>query len=232
MILAAGRGERLRPLTDTVPKPLIQVGNYRLIEYHLFALVEGGFRQVVINVSHLGQQIVDFLGDGTRYGLEISYSWEQQGALETAGGIHHALDLLNSEQFLVVNADIFCNLDFSILRLPASMAMHLVLINNPGHNPDGDFTLQQSANGIVAAKPADGVKSYTFSGIGLYRATVFRDLISGKQPLLPLFHHYIDQTEVSAEVFNGLWIDVGTRERLEQARLAAMNYSTTTRLSH
>jgi len=224
MILAAGRGERLRPRTDSVPKPLIQVGKHKLIEYHLFSLARSGINRVVVNISHLGQQIVDFLGDGARYGVDILYSWERDGALETAGGIQQALELLDCNEFLVVNGDIFTDMDFSTLVLPDAMAMHLVLVDNPLHKSEGDFSIIESRVSHLAALPAAGMDTFTFSGIGLYRSDVFQELTPGSRPLAPLIRRHIECASVSAVIFDGLWIDVGTEVRLKHARLMAQQH--------
>jgi len=206
MILAAGRGERLRPLTDTTPKPLLQVDGKALIEYHLEALVRAGFDEVVINLSWLGEQIRDRLGDGTAYGLSIEYS-EEPTALETAGGIVQALPLLG-ERFVVVNADIFTDYDFTRLRTIDSLA-HLVLVDNPDHHARGDFSLQGTTVGN------DEKGRHTFSGISLYHRDFFTELPTGKQALAPLLRAAIAKGQVSGELFQGKWIDIGTAERLQ-----------------
>ncbi|MGB1111108.1 MAG: N-acetylmuramate alpha-1-phosphate uridylyltransferase MurU [Gammaproteobacteria bacterium] len=208
MILAAGRGERMRPLTDTTPKPLLSVGGKPLIRWHLERLREAGFEQVVINLSHLGDQIEAALGDGSKLGLSIQYSWEPPGALETGGGIHQALPLLGHGPFAVVNGDVWTDLDFSLLRLPPTGLAHLILIPNPPHNPAGDFAL---ADGRVFDK---GEARLTFSGIGIYRPELFSGLEAGRFPLAPLLRQAMGRGEVSGELFNGDWRDIGTPERL------------------
>jgi len=217
MILAAGRGERMRPLTDHTPKPLLRAGGKPLIVWHIEKLVRAGIRNLVINHAHLGQQIEDALGDGSRYGVSISYSPERPTALETAGGIAHALNLLGDEVFVVVNGDIWCDYDFAHLpqrtvTLQASNDMaHLVLISNPSHNPNGDFHLHAGR-----MQPAGGVK-LTFSGIGLYKPALFAHLHrNAKAPLAPLLREQISLNKVSGEHFTGRWVDVGTPQRLEQ----------------
>ncbi len=207
MILAAGRGERLRPLTDSTPKPLLEVRGKPLIVYHLEALARAGFREVVINLSWLGAQIREHLGDGAEFGLRIEYSEEAQ-ALETAGGILQALPLLG-ERFVVVNGDLFTDYDFARLRNADSLA-HLVLVDNPQHNAGGDFAL---AGSVV--KNA-GQPMYTFSGIAQYHRSFFADLAAGKQALAPLLRAAADRGQVSGELFDGEWIDIGTAERLKQ----------------
>ena len=207
MILAAGRGERLRPLTDSTPKPLLEVRGKPLIVYHLEALAGAGFTDVVINLSWLGEQIRARLGDGTEFGVSIEYSEEAQ-ALETAGGIQQALPLL-SERFIVVNADVFTDYDFAALRT-ADSAAHLVLVDNPQHNDRGDFSLDRSSVGN------SGSPLHTFSGIAQYHRSFFDGLRPGKQALAPLLRAAADQGQVSGELFRGVWIDIGTVERLAQ----------------
>jgi len=205
MILAAGRGERLRPLTDTCPKPLLEVKGKPLIVYHLEALQKAGIQSVVINVSWLSEQIQHTLGDGSQFGLSIVYSYEEE-ALETAGGIVRALDLLQDE-FIVVNADIFCDYDFKrLIETPGDT--HLVMVPNPEHNSQGDFAIQQ---GLLS----NAIKNrLTFTGIARYRKSFFEGLLPGKQSLAPLLRAAADNKQVTAELFTGLWSDVGTRERL------------------
>lgn len=212
MILAAGRGERLRPLTDQTPKPLLPVGHESLIGHHLRGLAAAGFQEVVINLAHLGEQIEAHLGDGRHYGLCIRYSWEHDGALESAGGIHRALPLLGPEPFLLVNGDIFTDYPFAQLRRPLSGLAHLVLVPNPVHHPNGDFALQSDG------QLADSGEPLTYSGIGLYSPHLFDSMTPGKAPLAPLLRSAIAQGKISGESYPGLWIDVGTVERLQQAR--------------
>lgn len=206
MLLAAGRGERLRPLTDTVPKPLLEVRGRPLIEHHLEALSRAGFADIVINLSWLGDQLRDHLGNGSDFNLAIEYSDEPE-ALETAGGIVQALPLLG-ERFIVINADIFTDYDFSRLKRSDSKA-HLVLVENPQQNPDGDFSLVESMVGN------DGPTRYTFSGISQYHRSFFEGLLPGKQALAPLLHAAAKQQRVTGELFTGVWSDIGTLERLQ-----------------
>ena len=206
MILAAGRGERMRPLTDTVPKPLLEVQGKPLIVHHLEALTRAGFTGIVVNLSWLGNQIRDFLGDGSEFNLAIEYSDEPE-ALETAGGIQQALPLLG-ERFITINADIFTDYDFARLRQSDSMA-HLVLVENPRHNPDGDFSLADSTLGNGASP------RYTFSGIAQFHSSFFEELTPGKQALAPLLRVAASQQQVTAELFRGSWTDIGTLERLQ-----------------
>jgi len=217
MILAAGRGERMRPLTDHTPKPLLQAGGTPLIVWHIENLAQAGIGELVINHAHLGQQIEDALGDGSQFGVSIRYSPERPAALETAGGIAHALHLLGDEVFAVVNGDIWCDYDFAhLVKRAASLQAggdmaHLVLINNPAHNPNGDFHLHEGR-----VQPTGGIK-LTFSGIGLYKPALFTHLDrNAKAPLAPLLREQIASNKVSGEHFTGRWVDVGTPQRLEQ----------------
>lgn len=217
MILAAGRGERMRPLTDHTPKPLLHVGGKPLIVWHIEKLARAGIHDLVINHAHLGSQIEDALGDGNQFGVFIRYSPEHPAALETAGGIAHALHLLGEEVFAVVNGDIWCDYDFALLpkraaSLQAGSDMaHLVLISNPSHNPNGDFHLHDGR-----VQPADGTK-LTFSGIGLYKPSLLIHLDrNAKAPLAPLLREQIALNKVSGEHFTGRWVDVGTPQRLDE----------------
>lgn len=230
MILAAGLGERMRPLTDHTPKPLLPVGGKPLIVWHLERLAASGFTEVIINHAHLGAQIEDALGDGARWGLSLRYSPEPPGALETAGGIAQALPLLGEAPFLVINGDIFC--DWDVARAHTALApasrthlAHLVLVPNPAHHPQGDFSL---ANGKVSAGDpkivqskhgagADGTPTFTFAGIGIYRPALFASLVRGQAAkLAPLLRQAMASSRVTGERFAGLWYDVGTPERLAQ----------------
>lgn len=210
MILAAGRGERMRPLTDHTPKPLLPVRGQPLILYHVAALGRAGIRELVINHAHLGGQIEEFLGDGSRWGVTIRYSPEPEGALETGGGIFNALPLLGQGPFLVVNGDIWTDLDYGTLACPSDCLAHLVLVDNPPHHPCGDFAL---SNGRVVN---DGEHRLTFSGIGMYRPKLFEGCDSGAFPLAPLLRVAVDRGEISGERYAGEWMDVGTPERLRE----------------
>lgn len=214
MIMAAGRGERMRPLTDDLPKPLLQLGGKALIEHTLFRLRDAGFGEIVINHAHLGQKIVDFLGDGSRYGVTIQYSAEPEEALETGGGIRQAIDFLDHEPFLVINGDIWT--DFPLQELPTSLSglAHLVLVNNPAHHSEGDFYLDGAEVNF------DHGKKLTFSGIGVYSPALFLHLKYGKYPLAPILRDAIAKNLVSGEYFDGKWIDVGTPERLNALEAA------------
>lgn len=211
MVLAAGRGERMRPLTDDCPKPLLKVGGKCLIEYHLESLAKAGIKEVVINYAWLGHLFAETLGDGERYGLRIHYSDEGDTALETAGGIINALDKLGEDPFLVINGDIWTDYDYQNLINKSEAVMHLVLVPNPAHHPHGDFAL--SEDGLVLDQ-----KSFTFSGIGLYSPEIFTS-IKGEQriqPLAPIIRRYIAEQKVTGELYKGKWLDIGTPERLAE----------------
>ena len=211
MILAAGRGERLRPLTDHTPKPLLQAGGKPLIVWQLEKLAAAGFREVVINHAHLGGQIEQALGDGSRWGLRIRYSAEGQ-ALETGGGICKALPLLGKGPFLVINGDVFTDLEYAGLVLAEGDLAHLVLVDNPPHHPQGDFVLQQ---GRVQAQ---GEPRLTFSGIGVYDARLFADCRPEPFPLAPLLRRAMAKGLVSGAHHGGYWLDVGTVERYQELK--------------
>ncbi len=214
MILAAGRGERMRPLTDTLPKPLLQVAGKALIEYHIEALHKAGINELVINHAWLGNKIEQHLGNGRRFGVQIRYSREAQ-ALETAGGIRQALPLLGNKPFIVVNGDVFTDYDYAHLtELNLNSLVHLVLVNNPEHNQQGDFYLQDNRVYDKVNTP-EQVKRFTFSGIGLYQPEFFAALKAGKQALAPLLREAMAQQQVSGEFYPGLWLDIGTPQRLE-----------------
>jgi MurNAc alpha-1-phosphate uridylyltransferase len=210
MILAAGRGERMRPLTDHTPKPLLPVGGKPLIVWHIERLARAGFRELVINHAHLGRQIESALGDGSRFGVSITYSDEGE-ALETAGGIAKALPVLGEEPFLVVNGDVYTDYDFGRLAAQpmGGVVAHLVLVDNPPQHAQGDFHLE---DGRLVER---GVSRLTFSGIGVYRPELFASVIPGsKAKLAPLLHAAIAQQRATAEHYRGDWVDVGTPERL------------------
>ncbi len=205
MILAAGLGSRMRPLTNNKPKPLLEVGGKPLIVWHIEALRKAGFREIIINVAYLGQQIIDYLGDGSDYGVKIIFSDEQkEGALETAGGIIKALPLL-SETFLVVNGDIWTDYNYLYdFKLKDNKLVHLILVNNPEHNLEGDFFLGESN------------KKYTFSGIGYYSKDFFEGLSSSKSPLAPLLFNAVEEKMLETEYYDGKWYDIGTPSRLKR----------------
>ena len=213
MVLAAGRGERMRPLTDHIPKPLLAVGGKPLIAWHLERLAAAGFTDIVINHAHLGQQIEEALGTGSHWGLTIHYSPEPPGALETAGGIVQALPLLGEEPFLVINGDIFC--DWDVTRAPKALApgdlAHLVLVPNPGHNANGDFALRDQR------VTSEGPEKDTFAGIGIYHPALFTGLVAGQPAkLAPLLRTAMATGKVSGERHQGRWVDVGTPQRLDE----------------
>lgn len=207
MILAAGRGERMRPLTDRIPKPLLEAGGRPLIAHHLAALARAGIREVVVNHAHLGTQIERALGDGAAWGLRIRYSPEEV-ALETGGGIHRALPLLGPDPFVVVNGDVWTDFDPARLHLADADLAHLVLVDNPPHHPAGDFVLDGDR------VRAEGGPRLTFSGIGVYRPTLFAGCVPGRFPLAPLLRTAMAAGRVSGERHAGRWVDVGTPERL------------------
>ncbi|MBK5353829.1 nucleotidyltransferase family protein [Pseudomonas sp. TH41] len=211
MILAAGKGERMRPLTLTTPKPLVRAGGVPLIEYHLRALAACGFTEIVINHAWLGQQIEDYLGDGSRYGVSIQYSPEGE-PLETGGGIFRALPLLGDSAFLVVNGDIWTDYDFSVLHQPIAGLAHLVLADNPAHHPTGDFSL---VDGQVHDGQPDTPK-LTYSGIAVLHPHLFEGCAAGAFKLAPLLRTAMAQGQVTGEHLSGHWVDVGTHERLAE----------------
>ena len=211
MILAAGKGERMRPLTLHTPKPLVRAGGVPLIEYHLNALRNAGFDEVIINHAWLGQQIEDHLGNGERFGLSIRYSPEGE-PLETGGGISRALPLLGDQPFAVINGDIWTDFDFARLRMPTSALAHLVLIDNPEHHPTGDFGL---ADGQVQNADSDAPR-LTYSGIAVLDPRLFDGSPSGAFKLAPLLRDAMSKGRVTGEHFTGRWVDVGTHERLAE----------------
>jgi len=224
MLLAAGRGERMRPLTDAVPKPLLEAGGKPLLAWHLERLAAAGFREVVINVSWLGERIVERFGDGADFGLAIAWSRESPAPLETAGGIATALPLLGEAPFLLVNSDVFSDFDISRLRrvsLGGALA-HLVLVPNPPHHPLGDFSLDGGRAGRAQAP------RYTYAGIALLSPRIVAGIRAGSRALLgPLLHAAAERGEATAEIHHGLWRDVGTPQRLAEldAQLKERNAS-------
>lgn len=209
MLLAAGRGERLRPITDTLPKPLVEIAGKPLIVYHLEALARAEIRDVVINVSWLGEKIRGALGDGGRFGVRIAYSEEGPVPLETGGGIHRALPLLGAGPFLVVNADVWTDMDFSrVAALEEDADARLVLAPNPPHHPRGDFGLE----GAFVVEREAGRCTYT--GIGMYRPELFQGCEPGKFPLLPLLRCAIAARRLRGEIYRGEWLDIGSPDRL------------------
>ena len=209
MILAAGRGERLRPLTDTTPKPLLEARGKPLIVHHLEKLASSGFREVVINQGHLGEMLPERLGDGSKWGLRIHYSAEPPGALETGGGIFQALPLLDHGPFLVINGDIFTDYPVTRLRAVKCDWAHLVLVPNPEHAAAGDF----SRKGARLANTGDEMA--TFSGLAVYHPRLFDGCAPGRFSVVPLIRQAVDKHVVTGELYQGEWIDAGTIERLE-----------------
>jgi len=211
MILAAGLGNRMRPLTDHTPKPLLTVAGKPLLQHHIERLSDAGFTDLVINVSHLGQQIIDFCGDGSRWGVRITISPEDE-PLETAGGIVNALPLLGDAPFALVNGDVWTDYPFATLMLHEHLcadSAHLVLIDNPPQHPLGDFRL----TGGRITELCEGERGLTYSGIGVYTPGIFARLSPGKIPLRPLLSRAIQQGLLSGEHYTGAWEDVGTPER-------------------
>jgi len=212
LVLAAGRGERMRPLTDTVPKPLLPVAGRPLIAYHLEALARAGLRDIVVNLSWLGERLRTALGDGSRYGVHIRYSDEGTQALETGGGIFNALPHLGPGAFIVVNGDTWTDFDFRRLSLDADVdgdaVARLVLVPNPAHHPQGDFAL---AGDVIVDS---GAERLTFSGIGIYKPELFAGAAPGKFPLLPLLQRAIAAGTLRGEIHRGEWWDVGSPDRL------------------
>ena len=216
MILAAGRGERMRPLTDTCPKPLLAAGGKPLIAWHIERLRQAGITELVINHAHLGHMIEAALGDGSQFGVHIRYSAEAN-ALETAGGIRQALPLLGEAPFIVINGDVFCDVDLVQLRHTASQLgtqgdlAHLLMVANPEHHPEGDFALIDGRLG------AQGPTRLTFSGIGAYHPQLFAELRAGEPAkLAPLLRSAMHDGRVSGELHSGRWVDVGTPARLAE----------------
>jgi MurNAc alpha-1-phosphate uridylyltransferase len=221
MVMAAGRGERMRPITDTLPKPLVPVAGKPLIGYHLERLARAGIKEVVINLSWLGDRIKAALGDGRAYGLSIAYSEEGPVPLETGGGIFQALSLLGTGPFLVVNGDTWSDIDYAHLALENGADGRIVLVDNPTHNTRGDFGL---AGDLVVDQDFD---RFTYSGVGVYRPEFFAGCSPGRFPMLPLMKRAIAARALRGQLHHGEWCDVGTPERLAsldaevRARLAA-----------
>ena len=213
MILAAGRGSRMAPLTDNRPKPLLEAGGKPLITWHLEKLAAAHIREVVVNVAHLGSMIEETLGDGNRFGVSIQYSRETE-ALETAGGIAWALPKLVDDPFLVINSDVYSDLDYARLchhDMASAVQAHLVLVPNPSHHPSGDFSL---SNGLVTNGENE---RWTYSGLGIYRPELFETIVPGaKFPLAPLLRQAADDGRVTGQLHSGFWMDVGNPQRLQE----------------
>lgn len=221
LIFAAGRGERMRPLSDTTPKPLLDVGGKRLIEWHLENLAAAGVRDVVINTSHLAEQFPPALGDGSRWGVRIHYSYEGPEPLETGGGMQRALPLLGTGPFIAVNGDIWCDLDFSTLRQDPAGLAHLVLVDNPPHHLRGDFFLREGLlenDSDGPLPPAGEGTRLTFSGIGVYRPGLLDGQQAGRYSIVPILRAALRSGRVSGEHYRGRWSDVGTPQRLDYMR--------------
>jgi len=209
MILAAGRGERLRPLTDTTPKSLVEIGGQSLLERHLLKIRNAGVETVVINLGWRGADIVRRVGAGTRYGLQVVYSQEGDNVLETGGGIHKALPLLGSGPFLVLNADVYTDMPIPRVELAADALGHLVMVPKPAYRDNGDFDLR---DGLI--RNSDAAK-LTFSGVAVYKPEFFSECEAGRFPLAPMLREAADAGRLSGEIYEGLWEDVGTMARLE-----------------
>ncbi|MFT4629421.1 MAG: MurNAc alpha-1-phosphate uridylyltransferase [Arenicella sp.] len=215
VLLAAGQGKRMLRLTQNTPKPLLKIGEHALIEHHLIRLREAGFRNIVINLDYLGHQIRQKLGNGERYDVVINYSDESDtGALETAGGLEHALPLIRSDPFLVVNSDLWTDYPFNNILKPLTGLARLVVVKNPAHNKLGDFSLSK-IDSLLQRNESDA-NSHTFSGIALYHKAMFTNLASGCQALAPIFFELAQSGRLEGEVYSGQWTDVGTPERLQE----------------
>lgn len=210
MILAAGRGERMRPLTDKVPKPLLEVAGKALIVYQIEALEAAGIKNIVINTGHLGDQIQYELGMGESFGVQIQYSDEGDDILETAGGIIKALPLLGDEPFIVANADIFTDFDYSSLPEQLNSDAHLILVDNPSHNLSGDFAYKEGR--IIGQSD----QNLTYSGIAVFQPRFFKNCKPGRSPLAPLLHQSAQSNRLSGQHFKGMWSDIGTPDRLKE----------------
>jgi len=210
MILAAGRGERMRPYTDTLPKPLLKIGGKYLIEYHLLALQNAGIKDVVINHAYRGAQIEEALGSGQRFGMQIEYSAEGEAGLETGGGIYKALPLLGDQPFIVVNGDVWTDYPFANLPQHPPELAHLVLVENPEFHSEGDFSL---ADGYVSES---GPIRLTYSGIAVYQPAFFANSQPGCYSVTPMLREAMAKRHVSGEYYDGQWVDVGTPERLDE----------------
>ncbi len=213
IILAAGRGKRMGPLTDHCPKPLLEYRGKRLIEHQILALKEAGFCELVINVSYLSKMIIEYLGDGSSYGVSIQYSYEpEDGGLETGGGVFQALPLLGRDPFVVTSADVVT--DFSYARLRHQKPLHLVLVTNPGHHQKGDYGFNLSTQCIDATSP-----KLNYAGIAVMQASLFEACAPGFFPLRDVFNPLIHGGKATAEFFDGAWVNVGTEGQLSHSKL-------------
>ena len=218
LILAAGKGVRLKPITDTLPKPLIQVGNFRLIEYHIHNLSKAGIKNIWINRAHLRESFNVHINPENYADVRLRFLDEPEGALETAGAIINAFKHIQCEQLIVVNGDIWSDFNFNYfnkLNLTSNVNSHILLYTNPSHNPVGDFSVKQ---GYLCKADAES-KTYTFTGIGLYKREIFEDLPLAYSKLAPVLHHLINQKMITASIYAGKWMDIGTHERLNEARI-------------
>ncbi|MGF1529371.1 MAG: N-acetylmuramate alpha-1-phosphate uridylyltransferase MurU [Candidatus Competibacterales bacterium] len=215
LILSAGRGDRLRPLTDVIPKPLVDVGDKPLIVHHLEALAGGGFREIVINCGYRGTLLRDALGDGKSFGVTIRYSVEPEAALDSGGGVYQALAQLGDEPFAVVNADVWTDYPRQRLHQPPTGLAHLVLVDNPDHHPRGDFAL---VAGRVVEAP-EGAQRLTYSGLGVLQPALFTGCRPGRFSIVPLWRRAMAEAQVSGEHYRGVWRDVGTPQRLAALRM-------------
>lgn len=225
MILAAGRGERMRPLTDSCPKPLLKVHGITLIEHHINKLTAVGITELVINHAWLGEHITDYFKDGKDFGVNIRYSEEPFGALETAGGIIKALPLLGDEPFLIVNGDIYCDFDFTKLpHLADEQLAHLIMVNNPEHNSNGDFAFANNTpEKDRLTRASTQLKKYTYAGIGVYHPKLFKGLAVAKTALAPILINAMAKNQITGSLYEGLWSDIGTPERLAQINRQVMD---------
>jgi N-acetyl-alpha-D-muramate 1-phosphate uridylyltransferase len=217
MILAAGRGERMRPLTDVTPKPLLEVAGKALIVHQIEALESAGVDEIVINTGYLGEQIQYELGTGSMFGVDIVYSDEGENTLETAGGIIQALPLLGDDPFIVTNADIYTDFDYQLLPEEPDFDAHLVLVNNPPHNPKGDFVFE---NGRIIEQ---GAQKLTYSGIAMFYPHFFENCTPGRAPLAPLLHLATKTNRLGGQHYTGIWFDIGTPTRLKEINDSIVN---------
>lgn len=219
MILAAGRGERLKPITEFIPKPLCKIEQIPLIEYHVRNLVKAGFKRIIINHAYLGGKIRQYLQDGKRFGVEIIYSPEPPGGLETKGGIINALPLLGQDPFLTINADIFTDYDLSKIKLNEDSLAHLVLVSKPAYLKTADFDLD------VNAKICNDNRQYTFAGISCYKPELFINEKPQRSSLAPLLRELAAKKQISGEIYHGKWFDIGTHEGLQVAKASSTSNS-------
>ncbi|MCR9192800.1 MAG: nucleotidyltransferase family protein [Gammaproteobacteria bacterium] len=212
MLLAAGRGERLRPLTDHYPKALCKLYDKPLIDHHLQHLAAAGFQRVIINHAYLGGHIRRFVQQNGNHGLDIIFSPEPPGGLETGGGIVNVLEVLGPKPFVTINSDIYCDYDLSKLKLPKESLAHIVLVNKPSYRQIGDYGLQ--ANGLVTNED----KQFIFSGINIFHPDFFKQAVRGRYSLTPMMRHFTDLKQITGEMYPGVWFDIGTPEQLKLAK--------------